>query len=188
MVILCFERRFSKQNKVIRLKSNIFPPKKFLGWLRHWCPDVGAACVDAGQTIYLFGFISGRSERCSHTFSTICFKMSWKLFQNGYFLGCVPTPFLLALHPWHKVTRKRALMTRAVLFLLIHEVEIYPNCRTRCSWTLADVVAQRLPAVFSQPRSVTFNESRMKQSLDKRKTHFCIGPMLKNYAWKQSFK
>jgi len=47
---------------------------------------------------------------------------------------------------------------------------------------VADVVAQRLPAVFSQPRSVTFNESRMKQSLDKRKTHFCIGPMLKNDA------
>jgi len=29
MVILCFERRFSKQNKVIRLKSNIFPQKNF---------------------------------------------------------------------------------------------------------------------------------------------------------------
>ena len=26
MVILCFERRFSKQNSVIRLKSNILPP------------------------------------------------------------------------------------------------------------------------------------------------------------------
>jgi len=40
IVILCFERRFSKQNSVIRLKTNIlapldvFPPK-FLGWLRH---------------------------------------------------------------------------------------------------------------------------------------------------------
>ena len=34
-VILCFERRFSKQNSVIRLKSNILPPPKFLGWLRH---------------------------------------------------------------------------------------------------------------------------------------------------------
>jgi len=29
MVILCFERRFSKQNRVIRLKSNILPPSQF---------------------------------------------------------------------------------------------------------------------------------------------------------------
>jgi len=31
IVILCFERRFSKQNSVIRLKSNIFPPPKIFG-------------------------------------------------------------------------------------------------------------------------------------------------------------
>jgi len=31
IVILCFERRFSEQNSVIRLKSNIFPPTNF--WL-----------------------------------------------------------------------------------------------------------------------------------------------------------
>jgi len=31
IVILCFERRFSKQNSVIRLKSNIFGLPKFLG-------------------------------------------------------------------------------------------------------------------------------------------------------------
>jgi len=39
-VILCFERRFSKQDSVIRLKSNILVPQKippqFFGWLRHW--------------------------------------------------------------------------------------------------------------------------------------------------------
>ena len=41
IVILCFERRFSKQNSVIRLKSNILtpqnflPPPKYLGWLHH---------------------------------------------------------------------------------------------------------------------------------------------------------
>jgi len=29
IVILCFERRFSKQNSVIRLKSNIWPPQFF---------------------------------------------------------------------------------------------------------------------------------------------------------------
>jgi len=31
IVILCFERRFSKQNSVIRLKSNISPPPKIFG-------------------------------------------------------------------------------------------------------------------------------------------------------------
>jgi len=41
IVILCFERRFFKQNSVIRLKSSIlappnFAPPKFLGWLRHY--------------------------------------------------------------------------------------------------------------------------------------------------------
>ena len=29
----------------------------------------------------------------------MCFKLGLKLFWNGYFFGCVPTPFLLALHP-----------------------------------------------------------------------------------------
>jgi len=29
IVILCFERRFSKQNSVIRLQSNILPPQHF---------------------------------------------------------------------------------------------------------------------------------------------------------------
>jgi len=35
IVILCFERRFSKQNSVISLKSNVLPRQKFLGWLCH---------------------------------------------------------------------------------------------------------------------------------------------------------
>jgi len=41
IVILCFEKRFSKQNDVIRLKSytfappKFFAPSKFLGWLCH---------------------------------------------------------------------------------------------------------------------------------------------------------
>jgi len=35
IVIFCFERRFSKQNSVVRLKSNIFALPKFLAWLRH---------------------------------------------------------------------------------------------------------------------------------------------------------
>jgi len=36
IVILPFQRRFSKQNGDIRLKSNILPPQKILGWPRHW--------------------------------------------------------------------------------------------------------------------------------------------------------
>jgi len=36
IVILCFESRFSKQNSVIRLKSHILAPPKFLGGLRHF--------------------------------------------------------------------------------------------------------------------------------------------------------
>jgi len=35
IVILCFEKSFSKQNSVIRLESNILAPPKFWGWLRH---------------------------------------------------------------------------------------------------------------------------------------------------------
>jgi len=31
IAILCFERRFSKQNSVIRLKQNILAAPKFLG-------------------------------------------------------------------------------------------------------------------------------------------------------------
>jgi len=38
-------------------------------------------------------------ERRSHTFFTFCFEMSLKLLSNAYFWVCVPTPFLLALHP-----------------------------------------------------------------------------------------
>jgi len=43
IVILCFERRFSKQNSVIRPTSNILALTNFLallkclGYLRHWC-------------------------------------------------------------------------------------------------------------------------------------------------------
>jgi len=33
---LCFERQYPRQNSVIRLKWNILPPPKFLGWLRYW--------------------------------------------------------------------------------------------------------------------------------------------------------
>ena len=35
-VILCFEGRFSKQNSVIRLKSNILPPPSFLARPNFW--------------------------------------------------------------------------------------------------------------------------------------------------------
>jgi len=36
LMIACFEKWCLKQNSVARLKSNILPPKKILGWLRHW--------------------------------------------------------------------------------------------------------------------------------------------------------
>jgi len=35
-MILCFEKHFSKQNSIIRLKSSILAPPKFLGWLSYW--------------------------------------------------------------------------------------------------------------------------------------------------------
>jgi len=45
LVILCFERRYLKQNPVARLQSNIspkIPHPQFLGWLHHgpqiWVP------------------------------------------------------------------------------------------------------------------------------------------------------
>jgi len=37
IVILCFERRFSKQNSVIRLKSNIFAPPQSFGLATPLC-------------------------------------------------------------------------------------------------------------------------------------------------------
>jgi len=40
IVILCFERRFSKQNSVIRLKSYIFPPNFFAPSPNFWAPLV----------------------------------------------------------------------------------------------------------------------------------------------------
>jgi len=45
---MCFERRVSKQNSVIRLKSNIWPPPKFLGWLRHWMDCACLLCKMCG--------------------------------------------------------------------------------------------------------------------------------------------
>jgi len=46
--IFCFEKRFSKQNSVIRLKSNILAPQKFLGWLRH----CSLAIVALNEVVY----------------------------------------------------------------------------------------------------------------------------------------
>ena len=52
---MCFERRYPKQNTVIRLKSNIlasanfFAPPQIFGWLRHWALGWNflTNCVDA---------------------------------------------------------------------------------------------------------------------------------------------
>jgi len=72
---LCFERRFSKQNSVIRLKSNILnPPKflttKFLAWLRHWVDIVSFASKStycskgAPQSAYHFDWQGWQPRRC----------------------------------------------------------------------------------------------------------------------------
>jgi len=61
LVISCFERRFSKQNSVIRQKSNIlaspnFPPqkKKLGGWLRHWLYTCHSVWFDILRTTIEF--------------------------------------------------------------------------------------------------------------------------------------
>ena len=47
MVILCFERRFSKQNSVIRLKSNTFAPKIFFPPPNFWAGYATASACRA---------------------------------------------------------------------------------------------------------------------------------------------
>jgi len=39
LVILCFEKRYPKQNTVTTQKSKILTPK-LLGWLHHWCEEL----------------------------------------------------------------------------------------------------------------------------------------------------
>jgi len=48
IVILCFERRFSKQNSVIRLKSNILPPPNF--WAGYATDSRGSGQQDLPRT------------------------------------------------------------------------------------------------------------------------------------------
>jgi len=52
IVILCFERHFSKQNSVFRLKSNIFPPKFFWFPPKFWA---GYATAHSGLNHQSFG-------------------------------------------------------------------------------------------------------------------------------------
>ena len=62
IVILCFERRFSKQNSVIRLKSNILVPLKIFGLP----PIFGLAMplhMDTGKHIHVDGRIGLRSYK-----------------------------------------------------------------------------------------------------------------------------
>jgi len=76
IVILCFERRSSKQNSVVRLKSNILPPPKFLVWLRHWSrcyitvpqpggqpgncpPKISKTCLVVSSGVQRFGDAQG---------------------------------------------------------------------------------------------------------------------------------
>jgi len=46
VAVLCFERRFSKQNSVIRLKSNILGTRKFLP------PQIFRLATPLGMTLY----------------------------------------------------------------------------------------------------------------------------------------
>jgi len=54
IVILCFERRYHKQNSVLRLNSNILP-SRFLGWLRYCSTVIKIAYCRDGQLIWLEG-------------------------------------------------------------------------------------------------------------------------------------
>ena len=73
IVTLCLERRFSKQNSVIRPKSNILAPPKFLGWLRHcYCSTCCGTTINTAKV-----FVQGKLTRlrvfeisencCSHS-------------------------------------------------------------------------------------------------------------------------
>ena len=79
IVILCFERRFSKQN--IRLKSNISPPP-FLGWLRH-CAQHSELDWDGQQSHHTVW------NKHTHTNTLICGDsmqnfQGWQNFHGGY--------------------------------------------------------------------------------------------------------
>jgi len=69
LVILCFERRYPKQNTVARLKASILSPKivlspqTILGWLQHWQRVIHnkfhSICLDASE----YDFIEMRLVR-----------------------------------------------------------------------------------------------------------------------------
>jgi len=53
IVILCFKRRFSKQNSVIRLKSNILPLPNFFPPLNFWAGYTTEHCVFYAQNNFI---------------------------------------------------------------------------------------------------------------------------------------
>jgi len=59
IVILCFESRFSKQNSVIRLKSNILPPPNIGSHPNSWSGYATAyiAYHPRGQTLINLSFL-----------------------------------------------------------------------------------------------------------------------------------
>ena len=57
IVILCFERRYPKQNSVIRLKSNI-PPTQFLSWLRYWPECIRLRWTNQSENTYFRFYLS----------------------------------------------------------------------------------------------------------------------------------
>jgi len=76
---LCFGRRYHNQNNVIRLKSNILAPTKFLGWLR---------CCLQGQVAKLAsGLFYCWSPSCNNNMAT-----NLQMFTSSYdirrFVAC----------------------------------------------------------------------------------------------------
>ena len=103
IVILCFERRFSKQNCAIRLKSNIlvspkyFGPLKFLGWLRHLVCALRLAAASVQQRP--LRSLKTPQKYCLGCFTVVDMKSNHLL---GFSLQSAihPLPFLFDF-AWH---------------------------------------------------------------------------------------
>jgi len=82
---LCFERRYHKQNSVIRLKSNIlaptkfFGPPKFLGWLRY--------CLQGQVAKLASGLFYCWSLSCNNNIATNL-QMFTSSYNIGRFVAC----------------------------------------------------------------------------------------------------
>jgi len=71
IVILCFEKVFSKQNGVSRLISNILPPQKFWGWLRHWA----VICATTVRTEQIRVYVSRQDQSVQNRSQKLVFTV-----------------------------------------------------------------------------------------------------------------